>query len=256
MKIKNLDKVTPQLPESLGQKTNAESVSVALASDTTLPVTLTLDKGSDVIEADTLRVTVATDDPVLASVQASVDELVTRTPTLGQKNVATSRSVVLASGHADVGVNVTNATLTVTGTVAATQSGAWGVDAVQSGAWSVDAVQSGTWSVEQSGAWTVAITAASLPLPTGAATETTLAAISTKTPALGQAAKAGSVPVTLASDQGNVGTTVSNLPATVATNAGLASASTIRTVIATDQAAIPVSQSGTFSVDVASQPSR
>lgn len=53
------------------------------------------------------------------------------------------------------------------------------------------------------------ISAGSLPLPTGAATEFTLSsvdgevsAINTKTPSLGQAVKAGSVPVTLASDQG------------------------------------------------------
>ncbi len=61
----------------------------------------------------------------------------------------------------------------------------------------------------------VPISAASLPLPTGAATQTTLAAvkvdttaiassvgaINTKTPTVGQKAMAGSVPVVLASDQ-------------------------------------------------------
>ena len=47
----------------------------------------------------------------------------------------------------------------------------------------------------------VPVSAASLPLPTGAATETTLAAINTKTPALGQALAAASVPVVLASNQ-------------------------------------------------------
>lgn len=45
------------------------------------------------------------------------------------------------------------------------------------------------------------ISAGSLPLPTGAATEATLSAINTKTPALGQAAMAGSVPVVIASNQ-------------------------------------------------------
>lgn len=48
---------------------------------------------------------------------------------------------------------------------------------------------------------TQAVSAASLPLPTGAATETTLAAINTKTPLLGQATMANSTPVTLASNQ-------------------------------------------------------
>jgi hypothetical protein len=48
------------------------------------------------------------------------------------------------------------------------------------------------------------ISAVSLPLPTGAATETTLAAINTKTPALGQAAMAASTPVVIASNQSGV----------------------------------------------------
>jgi hypothetical protein len=51
------------------------------------------------------------------------------------------------------------------------------------------------------GTGTFAVSAASLPLPTGAATETTLAAINTKTPALGQAVMGSSVPVAIASNQ-------------------------------------------------------
>lgn len=45
------------------------------------------------------------------------------------------------------------------------------------------------------------VSATSLPLPTGAATEATLAAISTKTPALGQTTMVGSTPVVFASNQ-------------------------------------------------------
>lgn len=59
--------------------------------------------------------------------------------------------------------------------------------------------QSGAWSVTGSGNF--AITAAALPLPTGAATETTLAALNTKVPAQGQAAMAASLPVAIASNQ-------------------------------------------------------
>jgi hypothetical protein len=47
----------------------------------------------------------------------------------------------------------------------------------------------------------VPVSAASLPLPSGAATETTLGALNTKIPSQGQALMAASVPVTLASDQ-------------------------------------------------------
>lgn len=61
---------------------------------------------------------------------------------------------------------------------------------------------------------TVPVSAASLPLPTGAATETTLAAISTKTPALGAAVTASSTPVNVASDQVvNVKTSTNTTPA-------------------------------------------
>lgn len=48
---------------------------------------------------------------------------------------------------------------------------------------------------------TLPVSAASLPLPSGAATETTLSAINTKTPALGQALAAASVPVVLTAAQ-------------------------------------------------------
>jgi hypothetical protein len=45
------------------------------------------------------------------------------------------------------------------------------------------------------------VTAAALPLPSGAATEATLAALNTKTPVVGQALMAASQPVAIASDQ-------------------------------------------------------
>lgn len=48
------------------------------------------------------------------------------------------------------------------------------------------------------------VSAASLPLPTGASTEATLSNINTKTPALGQTTMSLSTPVTLASDQAAV----------------------------------------------------
>ncbi len=50
----------------------------------------------------------------------------------------------------------------------------------------------------------VPVSLATVPLPTGAATEATLSAINSKTPALGQAASAASTPVTIASDQSPV----------------------------------------------------
>jgi hypothetical protein len=58
----------------------------------------------------------------------------------------------------------------------------------------------------------VPVSAASLPLPSGAATETTLASINTKTPAIGQAAMAASSPVVIASNQSAVPISATALP--------------------------------------------
>lgn len=88
----------------------------------------------------------------------------TKTPALGQALAAASVPVVLTADQIS--------TLTPLATVAATQSGSWTVGI------------SGT-----------------VPLPTGAATEVTLASIDTKTPALGQALAAASVPVVLTAAQ-------------------------------------------------------
>lgn len=86
---------------------------------------------------------------------------------------------------------------------------------------------SGTVSVTQGGAFTVTITGGvtvtnfpatqpvsvtALPLPAGAATEATLAAMNTKTPALGQAAMATSSPVVIASNQSAIPVTATTLP--------------------------------------------
>ncbi len=94
--------------------------------------------------------------------------------TLGQKTMANSMAVVVASDQSAVPVS---GSVTVSGTVAATQSGTWNITNV-----------SGTVS-----------------LPTGAATETTLAAQSAKLPAtLGQKTMANSLAVVIASDQSAV----------------------------------------------------
>jgi hypothetical protein len=58
-------------------------------------------------------------------------------------------------------------------------------------------------------------------LPTGAATETTLSSINTKTPALGQAVMASSTPVVIASDQSSVSTTVAGPKGQTAASASL-----------------------------------
>lgn len=58
----------------------------------------------------------------------------------------------------------------------------------------------------------IAVTAAALPLPTGAATETTVSSINAKTPALGQALAAASVPIVLTAEQLTTLTPLTTLP--------------------------------------------
>lgn len=148
---------------------------------------------------------------------ASID---TKTLGAGQAMMAFSSPVVIASNQS---------------AIPAVQSGSWFVG--QTGAWIVGSVQSGAWSVAQSGAWSVAstqngvwtvgisgtvpISAVALPLPTGAAAETTLAAINTKTPSLGQAAMAASVPVAIASNQSAIPATQSGVWTIAAIQSGV-----------------------------------
>lgn len=86
----------------------------------------------------------------------------------------------------------------------------------------------------------VPVSAASLPLPTGAATETTLAAINTKLPALGQAAMASSQPVVIANNQSAVPSNISQINAvTPLMGAGPTGTGSMRQTIA--NAATPTS---------------
>lgn len=86
----------------------------------------------------------------------------------------------------------------------------------------------------------VPVSAASLPLPTGAATETTLAALNTKTPALGQAAMAASQPVVIANNQSVLPSNISQINAvTPLMGAGPTGTGSMRQTIA--NAATPTS---------------
>lgn len=114
---------------------------------------------------------------------------------LGQGAMGASLSVAIASDQSDLPVSGTVAVSGVGGTVAATQSGTWTVqqgEAPWSFVGAVSATQSGSWTVGVTGTVAVSgtfwqstqpVSVASLPLPTGAATETTLAAASAKLPA-------------------------------------------------------------------------
>lgn len=139
-------------------------------------------------------------------------------PAVGQALAIASTPVVIASNQSAIPA-------AQSGVWSVAQLGSWTVGAVQASAWSV--VQSGAWNVTQNGAWTVGISgtvpisAAALPLPAGAATETTIAAINTKTPAMGQAAMAASTPVVIASNQSAIPATQSGAWTIGATQSGV-----------------------------------
>ncbi len=129
------------------------------------------DFNTGVTGAQTLRVTLASDTPM---------------PLPSGGATAANQATEIAS-LASIDTKLTSP-LTVTGPLTDTQLRATPVPV------------SGTVTAN-AGTGTFAVSAASLPLPTGAATETTLASIDTKTPALGQALAAASVPVVLTAAQ-------------------------------------------------------
>ena len=160
-----------------------------MSNNTILPVPSGATNGDTVRSLD--RAGIKTQVVQLDIGGAAAESLVTGTmPVSGSITVANA-SLAVTGAFYQATQPVSLASTTITGTVTTTVSGSVAV--------------TGTfWQATQP------ISAASLPLPAGAATETTLAAISTKTPALGQAAMAASQPVTIASNQ----TAISDITAT------------------------------------------
>jgi len=111
------------------------------------------------------------------------------------------------------------------------------------------------------GTGTMAVSAASLPLPTGAATETTIAAISAKFGALGQTTMAGSTPVTIASNQSALAVTGTFWQATQPVSGTVSISGSVAVTGTFWQATQPVSGTvtanagtGTFAISAASLP--
>lgn len=151
-------------------------------------------------------------------------------PSVGPNNTPIPGSSTLVAGSfggvliplsvdalGDLNVNVVSSS-PITGTVTANQ----GTPNTAANRWPVQITDgtdlalvsaAGALIVDGS-AVTQPISAASLPLPTGAATEATLLSIDGKLNSLGQKASAGSVPVVIASDQSPIDVSVTNFPAT------------------------------------------
>lgn len=138
--------------------------------------------------------------PTGAATDSTVSTMSGKLPaTLGQKTMANSMAVVVASDQSAVPVSGTVTANAGTGNFTVAQATAANLNAtvVGTGTFAVQAAQSGTWNVNN-------ITG-TVSLPTGAATETTLSGMSGKLPTtLGQKTMANSLAVAIASDQGNV----------------------------------------------------
>lgn len=129
----------------LGQDTMANSLPVVIASDqSAIPASQSGTWNINNVSGTVSLPTGAATETTLASIDGKLNSL-------GQKAMAASAPVVLASDQSAIPVTDNGGSLTVDGTVAATQSGTWNITNI-----------SGTVS-----------------LPTGAATETTLDAIKT-----------------------------------------------------------------------------
>ena len=114
---------------------------------------------------------------------SSLSSIDTKTPALGQAAMASSSPVVIASNQSAIPINDNSGSLTVD----------------NGGTFAVQAAQSGTWNITN--------ISGTVSLPTGAATEATLATLLTTTAfqarinTLGQKTMANSTPVVFASDQ-------------------------------------------------------
>lgn len=216
-----LTSIDAGIPASLGQKTMANSMPVAIASDqSAVPVSGPLTDTQ--LRAVAVPISAASLPlPTGASTEATLSSL------NGKVTAVNTGAVVISSSALPTGAATESTLSSLNGKVTAVNTGAVVISssALPSGASTaakqpalgtagtasadvitVQGIASMTALKTDSSATTQPISAASLPLPTGASTETTLSAINTKTPALGQAASAASSPVVIASNQSTLPT--------------------------------------------------
>jgi hypothetical protein len=234
-----------QLPAALGQTTMANALSVVLASNqSSIPVTLasTTITGSVAVTGTFFQATqpisaVALPLPSGAATEATLGNVLTtaafqaRQPVLGQGTMAASMPVVIASNQSSIPVTLASTTITgsvaVTGTfwqatqpvsiaatVAVSSTQLPAALGAQASASSLSVVPATGSSFAVTGTFwqaTQPISATSLPLPTGASTDSTLSTMSAKLPAaLGQTTMAASMSVAIASNQSAIPVTLTS----------------------------------------------
>lgn len=186
--------------------------SVTITNTTANPVPVS----ADALPLPTGAATAAKQDTMITSLQLLDDVVATAGTTALTKGYqiagtdGTSSRIISTSSAGFVHVSDGGDSLTVDGTVAATQSGTWNITDITG----------------------------AISLPTGAATETTLSAVNTKLPAsIGQKTTANSLAVTIASDQSAVpasqsGTwNINNISGTVSLPTGAATDAKQDTII-------------------------
>lgn len=178
--LSSLDTKTP----ALGQALMAASRPVVIASNqSAIPVTGTFFQATQPVSiAASVAVTGPLTDAQLRATPVPVSGTITATnASVGATGAAVPTSASLAGGSVTTGApTYTNGQMSA-----------------------LSLTTAGGLRVDGSGV-TQPISAASLPLPTGAATQATLASILTNTPAVGQATMAASSPVVIASNQSAV----------------------------------------------------
>lgn len=253
---------------TFGQKAMASSTPVVIASDqSTLPVsgTVSTTQGTNpwVISASSLPLPTGAATETTLSTRLSESTFTTRTNTLGQKLMSGSMPVVLASdqstlpvsGTVTANVGTTNglaldATLTSGAQKSIVRGGAKGTTTAaditsisvdtNTQALHVQLAAQGTSGaplrVDPTGTTTQPISATSLPLPAGAATETTLgtrladSTFTTRINTLGQKTMTGSTPVVIASDQSTI-TVDGYVTADIGNTNGLALDATVNSIL-------------------------
>jgi hypothetical protein len=215
-----------KLPATLGQKTSANSLSTVFASDQG-PISVSATQ-SGTWNIGNITGTISL--PTGAAADSTVFAMSGKLPaTLGQKFMANSMAVVVASDQSTIPVSLASVP-----SHAVTNAGTFAVQASQAGTWNIGDV-TGTVS-----------------LPTGAATDSTISTMSGKLPAtLGQKTMANSLAVVVASDQGAVpvsGTVTANAGTGNFTVTQATAANLNATVVGTGTFAVQAAQAGTWNI--------
>lgn len=254
--IKNFPTVTN--PE-LGPKPSTESVSVVGASGGGgLPVQITSPIGLQVA-ATSVSVVLATDGtlplPTGASTAAKQDtgnaslaSIDTKTPALGQTTMAASQPVTIASNQTAISISAASLPLPTGASTSANQTTA------NSSLASIDGKLNSLG--QKTSAASVPVVLASdgtLPLPIGAATEATLSNLNSKVTAVNTGAvvvSSSALPTGASTSvlQTTGNTSLSSIDGKLGSLGQKTMAGSTPVVLASDQAAIPVTQSGTWNL--------